>query len=112
MNLILVFKKKKEEKGFLQRETGGFEGQYHSRKPATMETWAGSNHGQTLVRLLKIRGASFKISSRERDSEFYIRKKRAAIFKIIICFIDTSGIPPLPDMNLIQTNEVRFDYLK
>lgn len=45
------------------RESGGFGEQYHLEKPATMETWAGSNHGQTLVRLLEIRGACFKTSS-------------------------------------------------
>lgn len=49
-------------------EFGGFEEQYHSGKPATLKTWAGSNHGQTLVRLLKIRGAGFKIYSRKAVS--------------------------------------------
>lgn len=57
-------------------EFGGFEEQYHSGKPATLKTWAGSNHGQTLVRLLKIRGAGFKIYSRKAVSlNLYISLK-------------------------------------
>lgn len=50
------------------KEFGGFEEQYHSGKPATLQTWAGSKHGQTLVRLLKIRGAGFKMESRKSIS--------------------------------------------
>lgn len=56
------YKNAAKKRHFL-RESGGFGEQYHSEKPATMETWAGSNHGQTLVRLLEIRGACFKTSS-------------------------------------------------
>lgn len=54
-----------EGERFPRREFGAFEEQYHSGTPATSEAWAGSNHGQTLGRLLEIRGAGFKIESQQ-----------------------------------------------